>query len=98
VGETRLFVVWFACRNQLGKDKKPKQSDLRGSGATENNADVIIFPWRPGYYQPGNTKIQHEAQLIIAKQRNGPPGELDVYYEPTCSRFDDPHDGLPAGL
>jgi replicative DNA helicase len=81
-----------------GKDKKPKQSDLRGSGATENNADVIIFPWRPGYYQPGNTKIQHEAQLIIAKQRNGPPGELDVYYEPTCSRFDDPHDGLPAGL
>lgn len=84
--------------NRKGKDKKPKQSDLRESGATEQNADVILFPWRPGYYQPTNTKIQNEAQFIIAKQRNGPPCELDVYYEPTCSRFDDPHDGLPMGL
>ena len=81
-----------------GKEKRPQMEDLRESGSIEQNADVILFPWRPGYYQPQNLKIQNEAQFIIPKQRNGPPCELDVYYEPTCSRFDDPHDGLPGGL
>lgn len=87
-----------AIEMRKGKDKKPQLSDLRESGSLENDADGVIFPWRPGYYKPSDKKIQNEATLIVAKQRNGPPGEVDVLYEPECSRFDDADDALPEGL
>jgi replicative DNA helicase len=67
-----------------GKEKIPILSDLRDSGSIEQDADVIIFPWRPGYYKiegdsegnfiPGLTK------LIIAKNRNGELGEPFVKF------------------
>lgn len=81
-----------------GKERVPVMSDLRETGSLEQDADVILFPWRPGYYKPDDSKIQHVASFILAKQRNGPTGEIDVHYEPTCSRFDDLHTDLPAGL
>lgn len=81
-----------------GKERVPQLSDLRESGSVEQDADVVLFPWRPGYYKPEDQKIQHVASFIVAKQRNGPPGEIDVHYEPTCSRFDDLHTDLPSGL
>jgi len=53
-------------------DNKPKLSDLRESGAIEQDADVVILIYRPGYYN-GNQE-DREAQLIVAKHRNGPTG------------------------
>ena len=81
-----------------GKERVPVMSDLRETGSLEQDADVILFPWRPGYYKPDDQKIQHVASFIVAKQRNGPTGEIDVHYEPTCSRFDDLQVDLPPGL
>jgi|GEM_PF-3712137 len=67
-------------------------------GALEQDADGVIFPWRPGYYKPQDKKIQNEATLIVAKQRNGPVGEVDVQYEPEWSSFEDVDTSLPMAL
>lgn len=68
---------------ELRPDKKPLQSDLRESGAIEQDADLIIFPFRPEYYghevyQFGNEQLRTEQLLIwiIAKFRNGATGEI----------------------
>jgi replicative DNA helicase len=59
-----------------GGDKRPQLSDLRESGAIEQDADIIIFPYRPWYYKitgdEGGTFVQGLTELIIAKNRNGP--------------------------
>lgn len=98
MGVVLLVHVGRDLEKRKGKEKVPQLSDLRESGAVEQDADVVLFPWRPGYYKPEDQKIQHVASFVLAKQRNGPTGEIDVYYEPTCSRFDDLHTDLPAGL
>lgn len=81
-----------------GKDKKPRLSDLRESGAIEQDADAILFPFRPGYYKPDDAKIQHQAEWILAKQRNGPPCTIPMRWVKECARFDDEDTSLPEGL
>jgi len=101
VGVVLLVHMNAEIEKRKGQDKKPKLTDLRESKAIGQDADVVLFPWRPGYDKPNDIKIQHDASIIVAKQRNGPPGEIDMYYEPKCSRFDDIETqaaDLPAGL
>lgn len=81
------------------KDKKPRLSDLKGSGGIEQNADVIVFPYRHGYYKPDDYKIRNEAEFIIGKARNGPTGSIPMRYIPEWSSFEDvPRDTYPEGL
>jgi replicative DNA helicase len=84
-------------------DKRPMLSDLRESGAIEAEADVVMFIYREAYYkskerveaedgeaqqqQPGVENIE-EAELIIAKQRNGPTGRVHVGFMPHYARFE----------
>jgi len=69
------------------KDKRPQLSDLRESGAIEQDADNIIFIYREDYYEADSDK-RGIAELIVAKQRNGPTGKVKVRFEAAYTRFD----------
>ena len=69
-------------------NKKPILSDLRDSGAIEQDADVIAFLYRPEYYDPDNLEIQGKAEVLIAKQRNGPTGRISLAFRKTVTRFE----------
>ncbi len=72
------------------QNKRPQLSDLRESGALENDADVVIFIYREDLYQETeDPATKNMADLIIAKQRNGPIGEVRVRFNPSRTSFHD---------
>lgn len=75
------------------KDKRPQLSDLRESGAIEQDADTIVFIYRDDYYNPEDTTMAGLAELIVAKQRNGPTGRIKVRFTKACTRFDNLEQG-----
>jgi len=83
------------CLSQLNrqaedsKDHRPRLSHLRESGAIEQDADVVMFVHREEYYlrKEEAAEVAGQAQVIIAKQRNGPIGEIDLVWERDYTRF-----------
>lgn len=74
-------------------DKRPQLSDLRDSGAIEQDADIVLFPYRPEYYDIRTDEDgplpRGYTELILAKYRNGQPGSIRWIFEPEYSRFRD---------
>ncbi len=71
-------------------DNKPQLSDLRESGSIEQDADVVALIHRDGYYKRDDPALQHKATLIIAKQRNGPVGDVDLSFFGEYTLFTNP--------
>ena len=71
-------------------DNTPRLSDLRESGALEQDADVILFLHRPSFYtkEPLGEDARKTAEVHIGKQRNGPTGKLEVSFLAEYGRFE----------
>ena len=78
---------------EMRQNKRPQLSDLRESGALENDADVVLLLSREDpsaeLRAPGQ---EHPVDLLIAKQRNGPIGEVSLRFHPARTRFSEPHE------
>ena len=97
------------CLSQLSRqveqrdDKRPQLSDLRESGAIEQDADVVMFIYREEYYterkepsagtedyqkwQEKMSKIHNVAEVLVAKQRHGPIGKVNLHFEGSTTKF-----------
>ncbi len=64
--------------NTARQDKRPMLNDLRESGSIEQDADVVMFIHREGYYDPQGEGDDNTGEIIVAKQRNGPQGTIPV--------------------
>jgi len=73
-------------------DRRPQLSDLRESGSIEQDADLVMFLYRPEYYfgptDKDGASLEGKAQLIVGKQRNGPTGTVDLFFHKAYTRFD----------
>ncbi len=100
--ELEIPVVAMAQLNRQVEGRegnRPRMSDLRESGAIEQDADVVILLHREEYYlhkkKNASTefseqfnKVKGKAELIVAKQRNGPTGDIELHFHPEFTRFD----------
>ena len=71
-----------------GGDHRPQLADLRESGSIEQDADVVMFIFREEVYKPDDPELQGVAELIIAKQRNGPTGKFKLAFLKDATRFE----------
>ncbi len=92
---SKLNVPVIAC-SQLSReverrlDKRPRLSDLRGSGAIGETADLVAFLHRDDYYGDEDLENRVEARIMIKKQRNGPTGTVMLHFNKSEMRFENP--------
>ena len=83
-------IIALAQLNRANADRKghrPQLSDLRESGAIEQDADIVMFIHRPGYYMDDEEADKTLAEIIVAKQRNGAVGKVDLTWKAEQTRF-----------
>ena len=71
-------------------DKRPMLSDLRDSGAIEQDADIVMFIYRDEYYNRDNVENKGKAEIIIAKHRNGSTGTVELLFQSNITKFKNP--------
>jgi len=71
-----------------GGDHRPQLADLRESGSIEQDADLVMFIFREEVYKQDDPDLQGRAEIIIAKQRNGPTGRVRMAFLKHCTRFE----------
>ncbi len=92
-GLARELDIPVICLSQLSRavesrtDRRPMLSDLRESGAIEQDADVVMFLYRDWYYTK-KEESKGKGEVIIAKQRNGPVGGIELAFNENFARFD----------
>lgn len=92
--ELKVPVICLAQLNRMAeqsRDNKPRLSHLRESGAIEQDADVVMFVHREEYYQTNEedrARVAGQAEIIIAKQRNGPVGDIKLTWLRNFTRFE----------
>ncbi len=78
-----------------GGERRPQLSDLRESGAIEQDADLVLMLYRAEFYNPDDESVRGQAEVMVAKQRNGPLGTVRLTYLGHCMRFENPYVGRP---
>jgi len=73
---------------QRGGDRRPQLSDLRDSGAIEQDADLVLFIHRPEYYDREDESKRGLAEVMLSKNRNGPTGDVNLRFTREYTRFD----------
>ena len=89
--ELNIPIITMAQLNRQAEGReghRPRMSDLRESGALEQDADVVLLLHREEYYKPQNIEAHGVADVIIAKQRNGPIGDIKLHFDKRLTRFD----------
>ena len=77
-----------------GGDHRPQLADLRESGSIEQDADVVAFIFREEVYKPDEPELDGIAEIIIAKQRNGPTGRIKLAFIKNSTRFESMAEGM----
>jgi len=83
---TVMILAQLSRKPEERADKRPLLSDLRESGAIEQDADVVLFPFRPAYYDKEQPPIE-QAELIIAKNRHGESGVIDATFDGKLTKY-----------
>lgn len=86
-----------APEQRLG-DHRPQLSDLRESGSIEQDADLVGFIFRPEVYQKEREDLRGLAELILAKQRNGPTGKIPLVFLHEYTKFENPADDIAGDI
>ena len=71
-------------------DKRPMMSDLRDSGAIEQDADIVMFIYRDEYYNRDDVNNKGKAEVILAKHRNGAVGTIELLFQSNITKFKNP--------
>jgi replicative DNA helicase len=77
-------------------DHRPQLSDLRESGSIEQDADLVGFIFRPEVYKRDDESLKGQAELIVAKQRNGPVGKVDLVFLHSMTKFENRAEDIGA--